>query len=648
MQHNIVTNGNFANGTVGWTASNLASFTAVNNIASFVANAQNGRIRQSLYMQNGSKYYIFAKIKVKASLNQVSLDIAGVGIKYHTGSGNYELLNSLFTWGAASGNWDIRITDFRASVWSQIDVKEIMVANLTAIFGPSNEPTKEWCDDNIKYGVVNGVQNTFNKLANADFESGTGSWALRGTLGTIATSPVYHGVQSLKYLTANGDLYQNISIPNGNKIYCSARAFIVSVSDGTSRPYIGVYDYNSDVNPAYSYANVSMMSVWQTLSLVRTSANGGIKFAVGDWWGGAAVEVYLDSCIVIDLTVLFGAGNEPSKEWCDANIRLNHINMPTLAESLPEWPGTKQFVASRDAINWKGYEGTVNKLGAEGGKTDDWSKWSHYLEAPNSYWYWGLQKYDPIMGMVYSGRAKAISYLYNYYPHSFIAGKSYAFSIWLKASQKTSLQFYSYLAGIITDGVLKTISNTNAISGMDTEWKKFTWTMVCTDTTELGGFGLSFVGNWDGIIIEAAMPQLEEKAAATDFVELARPNGGNHAYSFVDCNRQNRCIAYMLHELKKSGYNPVGTTPTKINYKTTDYPTISDINKIKQNINALKNAFVPVAAPALVVDNTRLQVVDYTHINAIEQNLQSLYEMLSIRHSYKYTGTFYAGQDITL
>ena len=30
--------------------------------------------------------------------------------------------------------------------------------------------------------------------------------------------------------------------------------------------------------------------------------------------------VYVDGCVLVDLTAAFGAGNEPSKEWCDANI----------------------------------------------------------------------------------------------------------------------------------------------------------------------------------------------------------------------------------------------------------------------------------------------------------------------------------------
>ena len=29
----------------------------------------------------------------------------------------------------------------------------------------------------------------------------------------------------------------------------------------------------------------------------------------------------IDNAMVLDLTEIYGAGNEPSKEWCDANIK---------------------------------------------------------------------------------------------------------------------------------------------------------------------------------------------------------------------------------------------------------------------------------------------------------------------------------------
>ena len=30
---------------------------------------------------------------------------------------------------------------------------------------------------------------------------------------------------------------------------------------------------------------------------------------------------YIDDAMLIDLTAAFGAGNEPTQEWCDTNIK---------------------------------------------------------------------------------------------------------------------------------------------------------------------------------------------------------------------------------------------------------------------------------------------------------------------------------------
>jgi len=40
-------------------------------------------------------------------------------------------------------------------------------------------------------------------------------------------------------------------------------------------------------------------------------------------WSTAISQYYYDDVFLIDLTATFGAGNEPTKAWCDAN--LNYV-----------------------------------------------------------------------------------------------------------------------------------------------------------------------------------------------------------------------------------------------------------------------------------------------------------------------------------
>ena len=62
---------------------------------------------------------------------------------------------------------------------------------------------------------------------------------------------------------------------------------------------------------------------WVRLSGVfdRTSfSNGSIECRVDYNNEQATAEVYISAMMLIDLTAAFGAGHEPSKEWCDRNI----------------------------------------------------------------------------------------------------------------------------------------------------------------------------------------------------------------------------------------------------------------------------------------------------------------------------------------
>ena len=58
---------------------------------------------------------------------------------------------------------------------------------------------------------------------------------------------------------------------------------------------------------------------WTIISNVIT-ADGAYDFGLRTFTVGGSVNAWVDSIVVIDLTEAFGAGQEPSKEWCDLNI----------------------------------------------------------------------------------------------------------------------------------------------------------------------------------------------------------------------------------------------------------------------------------------------------------------------------------------
>lgn len=63
------------------------------------------------------------------------------------------------------------------------------------------------------------------------------------------------------------------------------------------------------------------VSEWQKLSVVYTNPSYStlkIRYVVSNPAVGDVA--YLDGCLLVDLTEAYGAGKEPTKEWCDANI----------------------------------------------------------------------------------------------------------------------------------------------------------------------------------------------------------------------------------------------------------------------------------------------------------------------------------------
>jgi hypothetical protein len=138
---NLVTNGDFSNGTTGWSA-NLGAITEAGGILTLLASAQNGDARQTVHFVNGHVYYYFARINgpyVEAGIG------AYTGGNFFTNAqvstpGSYQTISGLGT-SAFTGAGRLYIVDTKASGWQNILVDYIGLVDLTAMFGAGNEPT---------------------------------------------------------------------------------------------------------------------------------------------------------------------------------------------------------------------------------------------------------------------------------------------------------------------------------------------------------------------------------------------------------------------------------------------------------------------------------------------------------------------------
>lgn len=85
-------------------------------------------------------------------------------------------------------------------------------------------------------------------------------------------------------------------------------------------------DLSFTYNDTYNWGGVASEKTlrnWQRVSNIRTQLNTTSNIVLGISPTSATNHgqwFFSDGLMLIDLTETFGAGNEPTKEWCDQNI----------------------------------------------------------------------------------------------------------------------------------------------------------------------------------------------------------------------------------------------------------------------------------------------------------------------------------------
>lgn len=164
-----------------------------------------------------------------------------------------------------------------------------------------------------------GLLPATNLISNGSFET-TSNWATWSGDSSFDTSVALYGSKSLK-LTGDNLASTSISTPIvGHKYY--AREYIKTDGDiqptdcrfeihgGDGEGLNWVFGWNRG-----NYPDWTMLSDIQTINSVNASSYVIRTFALG-----ATGNIWIDGLMLLDLTAIYGAGNEPSKEWCDINI----------------------------------------------------------------------------------------------------------------------------------------------------------------------------------------------------------------------------------------------------------------------------------------------------------------------------------------
>lgn len=153
--------------------------------------------------------------------------------------------------------------------------------------------------------------------------------------------------------------------------------------------------------------------------------------------------------------------------------------------------------------------------------------------------------------------------------------------------------------------------------------------------------------------------EAKKNPSATDYKK------GN--YNFTDLNRLEEWCSYLQKKFNDNGYKLNLNLKLKYytynelksfkysslkemlfielnrgNWGMTDIPTLSEINRIRDNIQTLKNNFMTRSTLTIVKNNT----MNYNQANILEQILFELDELFTLyEKSLRYCGTFYCGEE---
>ena len=171
-------------------------------------------------------------------------------------------------------------------------------------------------DGSIHIKYISPLIYGYNALTDGAFNK-TDSWTLSNA--SLSTDYLYIGSNSVKMGAPTSSVTQTISELAAGHIYYG-RFYALPTVDLTGQSGVaGMYidDVLTSVN--IQAANLGVEE-WSAVSCRFTHNATSMTVKVQSTL--PADILYVDGLMVCDLTLIYGAGNEPTQEWCDSNIRF--------------------------------------------------------------------------------------------------------------------------------------------------------------------------------------------------------------------------------------------------------------------------------------------------------------------------------------
>lgn len=322
MGTNLVTNGDFSNGTTGWSASDSVNTVSANTLINTGNGAQTfptAFADSAVQSAIGKKVYVCAQMRVtnaNCSSMQVMIDGATAGDNQTIFLNNpvqntwYKISGVLTQPSNVSGVIRLKLihqyADSATANGKVMESKYIIAIDLTNVFGAGNEPTAEQMDGilaKFTNSWFDGTKNLFranatlNKLMAVDARTEFEAKNIIAGGNTPMTFPTSGTTTQIR-------IFSPALLPS--KLYIAYRVVSTGIANTRNTPYLtqstGGFLYQ------YDYTNMNITTGLRSWLVTTANPINGIG-----WWGNTLdVATVVDNFVIIDLTATFGAGKEPT------------------------------------------------------------------------------------------------------------------------------------------------------------------------------------------------------------------------------------------------------------------------------------------------------------------------------------------------
>ena len=185
-----------------------------------------------------------------------------------------------------------------------------------------------------------------NLIANSSFGN-KGAWGGSGGAAITnhdSSAGTMHGYKTYRafYFSAGGNPMFTQDMPTpivGHKYYgCLMWKTTGSTFGATDNRFEWYVADSENGTMVFANKNVATNGNWVKLSAIKslTSLASSSGWKIRNFLVNSTTTSYASKLMIVDLTDTFGAGNEPSKEWCDHNI-LEHEKFVNYGNSEPRW-----------------------------------------------------------------------------------------------------------------------------------------------------------------------------------------------------------------------------------------------------------------------------------------------------------------------